>query len=459
MAPTDITAVCLDDRRRKFFVGTSAGHMACHNYQNGACMKKFPPFPNRARVVALCYVHGTRSVIAAAGSGTMRLYDETQLESCQVLRQFDEGYTHRAEVARPRGTLRRPVLDGRRPALGERCVDETTLPRRASRRQHHLGARRGDNAASGRAEEETPPREMSLKAVPPIAALAQVAGLVHHEGANVAASVSQASVEGVRLWNAVDAKCDSVIKSLGYVVLALGFLEPYPLLWVCSSDGYVRIWGVLPNSKAAGVCLAAFENRPPAGSFYEFFEDPDEEGPPMLDLNGNPIKGEDEGPAEEVVKSPHSARPILLPPWGHRKEKRVHVEPEEETGLPIGVHQEAVPVSAAAFDAFTGHLRRAGRDSSLFGGASSTRVEEATFEQRYHTCHAGTSGTRSGICGASIFRSFWLCCNSVCRTRTTASNRPRTRPSTRVRWDRRASGRCSPRISSTTRPTRPTTRC
>ena len=67
VAPHDITAVCLDDRRRKFFVGTSAGHMACHNYQNGACMKKFPPFPNRARVISLRYVHGTRSVVAAAG--------------------------------------------------------------------------------------------------------------------------------------------------------------------------------------------------------------------------------------------------------------------------------------------------------------------------------------------------------------------------------------------------------
>ena len=36
----EITAVCLDDRKRKFIVGTTGGDICVHNYLNGAPMKK-----------------------------------------------------------------------------------------------------------------------------------------------------------------------------------------------------------------------------------------------------------------------------------------------------------------------------------------------------------------------------------------------------------------------------------
>ena len=55
---SDITAACLDDRRRKFFVGTAEGRMSCHNYANGALMKKFSKI--NGRVIAMRYDHGGR---------------------------------------------------------------------------------------------------------------------------------------------------------------------------------------------------------------------------------------------------------------------------------------------------------------------------------------------------------------------------------------------------------------
>ncbi|KAK7242150.1 hypothetical protein SO694_00013011 [Aureococcus anophagefferens] len=266
LSPADITAVCLDDRRRKFFVGNSAGAITCHNYQNGACMKKFPPFPGNARVVTVAYVFALKGLVAAAATGTIRVYDEKELEVCAVLRQFDEAYTHRAEL--------------------------------------------------------------SLMA--------------HHEAGAIAATAAGASIEGIRIWDSDTAKCDSVLKTRGYVVLALGFLEPYPLLYVCSSDGMIRIWGVQPGSKIAGVCLVGIPNKPPKGSYYEFFDED---------------AGDDEnGDGAARSAPPHSSRPRLLPPWAPRNPKRTHTEPSGDAGLPEGVAAGATPVSAAGFDATRNHL-------------------------------------------------------------------------------------------------------
>lgn len=39
IAPADISAACLDDRKRKFILGDVTGNIAVYNYQNGARMK------------------------------------------------------------------------------------------------------------------------------------------------------------------------------------------------------------------------------------------------------------------------------------------------------------------------------------------------------------------------------------------------------------------------------------
>ena len=98
IAPHDITAICLDDRKRKFFLGTSKGHVSCHNYANGAKMKRFQVFGGKARVVALHYVHGAKAILCARASGKVILYDEADIECCTVLRQFDDAYAHRHEL-------------------------------------------------------------------------------------------------------------------------------------------------------------------------------------------------------------------------------------------------------------------------------------------------------------------------------------------------------------------------
>ena len=83
---SDITAACLDDRRRKFFVGTAEGRMSCHNYTNGALMKKFSKI--NGRVITMRYDHGRKAVICASLQGRIIIYDEKDIEHCYPYGNF-----------------------------------------------------------------------------------------------------------------------------------------------------------------------------------------------------------------------------------------------------------------------------------------------------------------------------------------------------------------------------------
>jgi hypothetical protein len=170
----------------------------------------------------------------------------------------------------------------------------------------------------------------------------ELSHVVLHEGGGLCATTAAESVEGIRFWASDQASIDSQLCTRGQVILNMGFLEPYPLLWVATSDGRIRIWGCptrnektgkLDTTKVNGCCLLSFANRPPDGSAYEFL--PEE---------------------HDGVKSPHQPRPTLYPSWRERREDCTYGEPTEYTGLPEGVQENNVPVAVAQFDAFSGHL-------------------------------------------------------------------------------------------------------
>ena len=302
-----ISAACLDDRRRKFFVGTNTGQMSCHNYANGALMKRFSKLD--ARVIAMRYDHGGKRVIAASLSGRTVVYDEQDIEHCYPLRTFDEPYQHRKELSH----------------------------------------------------------------------------VVLHEGGGLCATTSTDSVEGIRFWSSDQASIDSQLCTRGQVIMSMGFLEPYPLLWVATSDGRIRIWGTptknektgkLDNSKVNGCCLLSFGNVPSSGSYYEFVPEEGEvalhqarrkeaeaklkEAESIGDEDAMTKYAEllekvDPDVGETPVKSPHQPRPTLYPAERPRSETCTYGEPTA-TGLPAGVETKAVPVATAQFDAFSGHF-------------------------------------------------------------------------------------------------------
>ena len=224
IASADITALCLDGRRRKIFVGDANGQLLCHNEQNGAILKRFPPFLDTSDkkghqrrqeqipsdeslekisggkncgVAALVYVSKRKALLAACANGSIWIYDERDPDICIALRRFEDSYAHKAEV----------------------CL-------------------------------------MSLS-----------------QSERTAATASCASSEGVRLWNAETAKCEGIVKTEAAAALCIGFLDPHPFVYVCCADGTVAVYATgTAAGKLAGTCLLRFENVPPEGAAFETTE-------------------------------------------------------------------------------------------------------------------------------------------------------------------------------------------
>lgn len=91
---TEISAACLDDRKRKMILGDVHGCIGVYNYSNGALMKTVYNVDNPFTVTALEYVDDTKRFIAGFVNGIIRIYDENALEDCNVLRTFDKYNMH-----------------------------------------------------------------------------------------------------------------------------------------------------------------------------------------------------------------------------------------------------------------------------------------------------------------------------------------------------------------------------
>lgn len=93
MCKEEISACCLDNRKRKIIIGDINGEIKVYNPLNGSYMKSCVHDVNSV-VVSLAYVDHCRRFLAGYVNGIMRLYDESNLDDCQILRNFDRFNFH-----------------------------------------------------------------------------------------------------------------------------------------------------------------------------------------------------------------------------------------------------------------------------------------------------------------------------------------------------------------------------
>mmetsp|Transcript_10420 Transcript_10420/g.15848 ORF Transcript_10420/g.15848 Transcript_10420/m.15848 type:complete len:1219 (+) Transcript_10420:174-3830(+) len=84
----EISACCLDNRKRKIIIGDVQGNISVYNPLNGTYMKSCPNDVHSV-VISLCYLNDSRRFLAGYVNGVLRLYDETKLDDCHTLRTFD----------------------------------------------------------------------------------------------------------------------------------------------------------------------------------------------------------------------------------------------------------------------------------------------------------------------------------------------------------------------------------
>ncbi|KAF0689140.1 Aste57867_19412 [Aphanomyces stellatus] len=98
LSGTDLTALCLDNRCRKFIVGDHDGNIKVYDYLNGSYMKSFAyaETNNRAHlaeVSRLYYCNEYRTVISTSWDTTVCIHDESDPEHGILLRRMTGGHT------------------------------------------------------------------------------------------------------------------------------------------------------------------------------------------------------------------------------------------------------------------------------------------------------------------------------------------------------------------------------
>eukprot|EP01038_Epipyxis_sp_PR26KG_P011209 gene11209-15040_t len=93
MCGMEISACCLDDRKRKLVVGDVGGHIGIYNHSNGALMKTVHHVLDSV-VVGLEYFNESKRVIAGYANGIINVYDENVLEDCHLIRSFESYKSH-----------------------------------------------------------------------------------------------------------------------------------------------------------------------------------------------------------------------------------------------------------------------------------------------------------------------------------------------------------------------------
>jgi len=89
----EISACCLDDRKRKILIGDISGKIGVYNHNSGALMKTVH-HSAQSVVVALQYYDATKRFIAGHANGFMRIFDENVLEECILIRSFEPSNQH-----------------------------------------------------------------------------------------------------------------------------------------------------------------------------------------------------------------------------------------------------------------------------------------------------------------------------------------------------------------------------
>ncbi len=94
---SDITAVVLDNRKRKFIIGDHLGDIQIHNYQSGALMKVFDP--HASQITSLKYIDELKYVISVSWDGAIVVHDEDPPDHGVVVRTMDVAHTHRGDIS------------------------------------------------------------------------------------------------------------------------------------------------------------------------------------------------------------------------------------------------------------------------------------------------------------------------------------------------------------------------
>ena len=93
----EVSAVCLDDRKRKMIVGSVSGKLAVYNHLSGDFMKSVQDLDIHCAVVGLRYLDALRRFIAGFSNGIINVYDENSMEDCSCVMTFNE-YSMHAEL-------------------------------------------------------------------------------------------------------------------------------------------------------------------------------------------------------------------------------------------------------------------------------------------------------------------------------------------------------------------------
>ncbi|CAM9963940.1 unnamed protein product [Ectocarpus sp. 12 AP-2014] len=208
----DITAVCLDDRERKFILGNAKGEVAVYNFRNGAKMKDLDTqagpvagliyCAHEKAVLVACQARKTSLYILSSNDGDMVCFDEMDPDKAVVLVNFEGGGSAYSDDL---NNVAYSHCNGLVATSSCNPEDGIFIWGFGTGRQEHV-------LAHGKAE-----------------------GLVSS-------------------------------------VASLVFLDPHPLLLATYSDGTIRVWGV-KGSPLKGLMVLMFPNQPPKEALFWGGED------------------------------------------------------------------------------------------------------------------------------------------------------------------------------------------
>jgi WD40 repeat protein len=215
----EISACCLDDRRRKIIIGDIKGKIGVYNCSNGALMKTVHKAYG-STCVALHYYDEAKRFLAGFARGQVCIFDENVLEECILIRQFECYGEMRAEIEL-KDTF------ARKTAGREVSVNNNKLPKEM----------------------------LSID--------------FDHTTHTVATA---GSTDGMlRLWDYTSSKCEMEITVCDVKVsqiVHMKMLLPYSLVVTSDSSGNIVLWGSR-GLKWMGVRLSGFLNMTPASAEYE----------------------------------------------------------------------------------------------------------------------------------------------------------------------------------------------
>eukprot|EP00753_Platysulcus_tardus_P010665 PLAT2945.1.p1 GENE.PLAT2945.1~~PLAT2945.1.p1 ORF type:complete len:1378 (-),score=547.64 PLAT2945.1:102-4235(-) len=222
LVESEITATCLGERSRRFFIGDHDGGIQVRKYNNGSLLARLQPHRSEVSFVA----HIGLTLISASWDGRLLLHRNASGNDWELQRELVQAA-----------------------GLGSFILlDSSSRPRSS----HTPFSRRGASAAAAAAAAEAAER---VKAASARAARRVDTGndiRAVHVSADLGL-VATASRGNVVLWDMEYGKPDSFCSVGSADITALTFLSPLPVLALASA-GKLSLWAVRPH-KQRGRCL------------------------------------------------------------------------------------------------------------------------------------------------------------------------------------------------------------